>query len=101
VTAILGLLPYCRDTPCCSAQRERGAGGEHRVAAAAEARVGLLAAGDRARQVAQPEQRVRQAEQRLGHLGHLEDSGKSIARTAPVPGRHGLEPGPDTDLHGA
>ena len=32
---------------------------------------------------AQPEQRVRQAEQSLGHLGHRENSGESIARTAP------------------
>ena len=82
-------------------QRKGGAGREHRVAAAAEAGIRLLAIGDRARDVAQPEQRVRQAEERLGHLGHLEDSGKSIACAAPVPGRHGLKPGPDLTLDDA
>ena len=41
---------------------------------------------------------LRQAEQRLGHLGHRKDSGKSITRAVPVPGRHGPEPGSDLTL---
>jgi hypothetical protein len=38
---------------------------------------------------------------RLGHLGHLKDSRKRIAGSAPVPGRHGLKPNPDLALDDA
>jgi len=82
-------------------QRKSGTGREHRIAATAEAGIRLLATGDRARQVAQPEQRVGEPEERLGYLGHLKNSGKCIARAAPVPGRHGLKPSPDPTLDGA
>jgi hypothetical protein len=79
-------------------EREGGAGREHGVGPAAEAGVGLLAVGDRAREVAQPEQRGRQPEERLGHLGRRQDSRKGIARAGPVAGRYGLEPSLDPAL---
>ena len=82
-------------------QRQSGAGREHQVAAAAESGIGLLAIGNRARDITEPEQRVRQARQRLGHLGHFKDGRKSITCAAPVAGRHGLEPGPYPTLSDA
>jgi hypothetical protein len=75
-----------------SHQRKSRPSREHKIPPPAEGNIGLFAIGDRAGDVAQPEQRARQPEEHLGYLGHLKGSGKSATRPTPVPGRHGVKP---------